>query len=98
MNYAKASPLLCLSLAMCATTHDFAFPEAPDLSPETARPCPALPLVTGELGDLAMKDTGASIEYARCQARAASAVGAYQTLQAQLRAAATAASKVKEPN
>lgn len=75
------------------TVHDFAFPDAPDLSAETARPCPALPSVTGELGDLAVKDAGASIEYARCQARAASAVGAYQTLQAQLRAAAAAAAK-----
>lgn len=89
--------LAALLLGGCTRTlHDFAFPDAPDLSAETARPCPALPGVTGQLGDLAVKDTQASIEYARCQARAASAVGAYQTLQAQLRAAAAAAAKVRE--
>jgi hypothetical protein len=71
------------------------FPVLPDLPAETAKPCPPLPAITGTLGDLAAKDASAAIEYARCQTRASSAVGAYQTAQRLLRAAQELAERQK---
>jgi hypothetical protein len=71
------------------------FPVLPDLSAETVRPCPPADAVTGTLGDLATKDAGLAIAYARCQARAATAVGAYQTAQRLLKAASDLANGKK---
>lgn len=94
----KIAPLALLALAACATPrNDFAFPTADDLSAQTATPCPPLAQLTGELGDLAMKDKDAAVLYAQCQARHAAAVEAYRTMQARLLEAKTRAEKVKEP-
>lgn len=82
-----AAALLALSACGGRQGLAVAFPVLPDLSAETSRPCPPAEPVTGLLGDLAIKDTALAIEYARCQARAATAVGAYQTAQRLLQAA-----------
>lgn len=98
MKHALVLPL-ALALAACggrATIQPTVeFPVLPDLPAETTTPCPVLPAVTGSLGDLAAKDASAAIEYARCQARAANAVGAYQTAQRLLRAAQELAERQK---
>lgn len=98
MKHALALPIL-LALAACggrqAIPPTVEFPVLPDLPAETTTPCPPLPAVTGTLGDLAAKDASAAIEYARCQARAANAVGAYQTAQRLLRAAQELAERQK---
>jgi hypothetical protein len=83
-----------LGLTGCAhVVQSVAFPTLPDLSAETRTPCPAAAPVTGQLGDLATKDAALAIEYARCQARAATAVGAYETAQGLLQAAQDAADR-----
>lgn len=98
MKHALVLPL-ALALAACGgrtvIPPTVEFPVLPDLPAETTTPCPALPQVTGSLGDLAAKDASAAIEYARCQARAANAVGAYQTAQRLLRAAQELAERQK---
>lgn len=71
------------------------FPVLDDLPAETVKACPALPAVTGTLGDLSVKDASAAIEYARCQARAATAVGAYQAAQGLLKSAKDLADRQK---
>lgn len=91
MKYALVLPI-ALALAACGgrtavIPPTVEFPVLPDLPSETTTACPALSQVTGTLGDLAAKDASAAIEYARCQARAANAVGAYQTAQRLLHAA-----------
>lgn len=79
-----------LTITGCTRTNTAVeFPALPDLPAEVKRPCPELPPVTGSLGDLAAKDAGAAIEYARCQSRHAAAVGAYETARRMLDAAAT---------
>jgi hypothetical protein len=92
----KVAIALALLLAGCGPKVRLAveFPTAPDLSAETVKPCPPAAAVTGELGDLAVKDAALAIEYARCQARQATAVGAYQTLQRLLRAAQAEADRI----
>lgn len=98
MKHALFLPL-ALALASCggraAIPPTVEFPVLPDLPAEITTPCPALPAVTGTLGDLAAKDASAAIEYARCQARAANAVGAYQTAQRLLAAAQELAERQK---
>lgn len=80
---------LCLMAFRCGNDEQPAvtFPVLPDLPAEVLIPCPPLPAVTGTLGDLVTKDAAAALEYARCRARAATAVGAYRDAQSALRAA-----------
>lgn len=75
------------------------FPVLPDLPAEAAVPCPPADLLTGTLADLVTKDAALALEYAKCRARAATAVGAYQDAQRRLReaAAADAARDATEP-
>jgi hypothetical protein len=89
VKHALVLPLL-LALGACAakvTPPTVEFPVLDDLSAETQKPCPPLDAVTGSLGDLATKDVAAAAEYAKCRARAATAVGAYGAAQRLLRAA-----------
>jgi hypothetical protein len=87
----------CLTLAACADQPrpTVEFPTLPDLPAEVVKACPPLPMVTGQLGDLATKDASAAVEYARCGARGDTAVSAYQTAQRLLRTAQDAADKQK---
>lgn len=83
-RFAMTVLALPLMAFRCGGPPAIGFPVLPDLSAETVKACPPLPLVTGSLGDLASKDAAAAVEYARCRARAATAVGAYQDAQAKL--------------
>lgn len=66
------------------------FPQLPDLPAEATIPCPPAELLTGTFADLVTKDAALALEYARCRARAATAVGAYQDAQRRLREAESA--------
>lgn len=82
-----AAGFLLLSATGCTkveTRVEYVFPEIPPLAPDTLIPCPPLPEITGQLGDLAQKDAQAAQEYARCAVRAATAVSAYLFMQAQM--------------
>lgn len=88
-----ATLLLLLPLAACfgSDKHPVAaIPVLPDLPADTAIPCPPAEQLTGQLGDLASKDARLAVEYAKCRARADTAVGAYQDAQRRMRAAASA--------
>ena len=66
------------------------FPQLPDLPAEATVPCPPAELLAGGYADLVEKDARLAVEYARCRARAATAVGAYRDAQRRLRDAAAA--------
>lgn len=70
------------------------FPTIDDLPANVQVPCPALPAVTGSLGDLATKDAQAAVLYAACAARGDAAVAAYAIAQAKL---AEARAKAEKP-
>lgn len=85
----KRSLIIGLLLAGCSQTPPPAveFPDVPKLSAETRRECPPADLVTGSLGDLASKDAALAIEYAKCQQRHMTAIGAWDTMDALMKAA-----------
>jgi hypothetical protein len=70
------------------------FPTIDDLPANVRATCPALPEVTGSLGDLATKDAQAAVAYAACAARGDAAVAAYAIAQAKL---AEARAKAEKP-
>lgn len=90
--------LLTIALAGCGRAPPrptVEFPQLPDLPAEVVKDCPDPAQLTGGLADLIAKDADLAIEYARCRARKATAVGAYQDAQRLLREAEAKANAAK---
>lgn len=69
---------IVLALSGCASSTTVRAPSLPALPASIANPCPPLPLLTDNtIGGLVMADALAATEYARCKAKHAAAVAAY---------------------